>query len=224
MLIPSVPVWAIESVDVEAIKKKYWARGDESELGVVQNRLYTKTNKVAFSLLGGLVSADPFLDVKALGGSLGYHLNEYFGIYLMGWKASAASSSALETFERVSRVTANTNKPQWYLGSELAASLVYGKLSLLGRKIIYYDLHFLAGLGATRTESGTSLTPSFGIGQAIWLTHQLALRIDYRLMPYREDIVEKVRPSLMGQIVDSRTNWSNVVTLGATFLLGGSEQ
>jgi hypothetical protein len=35
-----------ERVNTEAIKEKYWARGDESEIGVVQNRLYSKANKV----------------------------------------------------------------------------------------------------------------------------------------------------------------------------------
>jgi len=222
--IPAFSALADEQIDVEAVKKKYWARGDESELGVVQNRLYTKEGKLAFSLITGSISADPFLDVKALGGSVGYHLNEYFGIYLIGWKAFASSSSALETFERVSRVTTNTNKPLSYFGAELAASLIYGKLSVVGKKIIYYDMHFLSGIGLTRSESGNSVTPSLGLGQAIWLTDQLAFRIDYRLMPYREEIVEKVRPSLMGQVVDRRTNWSNAVTLSATFLFGGSKQ
>src|SRR5262245_10788021 len=55
-----------ERVNVENIKQKYWARGDESELGVVQNRLYSKANKLELSLLGGILSTDPFLSVKAL--------------------------------------------------------------------------------------------------------------------------------------------------------------
>lgn len=215
---------AEEQVDVESVKKKYWARGDESELGVVQNRLYTKERKLEFSALGGIISSDPFLDVRNVGASVGYHLDETFAVHLLAWKSFASSSGALDTFERVSGVTTNTNKPRSYVGGELGVSLIYGKLSLLGKKIIYYDLHTLGGLGVNTTETGTYLTPSLGVGQQIWLSHQLAFRIDYRLMPYGEDIVEKVRPSLMGQVVDHRTNWSNVVTLGLSFLLGGGER
>jgi len=213
-----------EQVDVEAVKKKYWARGDESELGVVQNRLYTKEGRIGLSLMGGLVSTDPFLDVKLVGASVGYHINEYLGVYLLGWKYYARPSSALKTFERASGATANTNKPNSYFGAEVAGSLIYGKLSLLGKKIIYYDLHFLGGLGLLSTASGSSYSPNLGIGQSIWISRHLAFRIDYRLMPFKEDIIEQVRPSRLGQVVDSRTNWNNVVTLGATFLFGRGDK
>ena len=39
-----------ERVNVDTIKEKYWARGDQSELGVVQNRAYTKAHKWEFGL------------------------------------------------------------------------------------------------------------------------------------------------------------------------------
>src|SRR5882724_4686107 len=70
-----------ERVNVENIKQKYWARGDESELGVVQNRLYSKAGKFELALFGGLLSTDPFLNVTALGGSLGYHFSEYVSFH-----------------------------------------------------------------------------------------------------------------------------------------------
>lgn len=226
LLLAAAAPWtyADEQVDVEAVKKKYWARGDESELGVVQNRLYTKESKFEFSALGGLVSSDPFLDVRSVGGSVGYHLNETFAVHVLAWKNFASNSSALDTFERVSGATANTNKPISYFGAEVGVSMIYGKLSLLGKKIIYYDLHILGGMGANTTESGTYFTPSIGLGQQVWLSHLMALRVDYRLMPYGENIIEKVRPSLMGQVVDQRTNWSNVVTVGVSFMLGRGEK
>jgi hypothetical protein len=34
-----------EKVDVSKITEKYWAQGEESELGVVQNRKYTSASK-----------------------------------------------------------------------------------------------------------------------------------------------------------------------------------
>src|SRR3954471_9123833 len=76
-----------EKADVGAIKEKYWAKGDESELGVVQNRLYSKSGKLEIGGFGGLTSSDPFLDVKQLGGSIGYHFSELWAVHLFGWKS-----------------------------------------------------------------------------------------------------------------------------------------
>jgi outer membrane beta-barrel protein len=214
-----------EKVNVDSIKQKYWARGDESELGVVQNRLYTKANKFEFSVFGGFISSDPFLSVHNVGGSIGYHLSEYFSVNLIGWKTFSSPSSALETFQQVSGATTNTNPPSSYFGSEASADLLYGKLSLLGKKIIYYDFHLLGGLGATSTLSGTYFTPSVGVGQQTWVSKYVAIRIDYRLMEYHENIIDQVGPSPnLGQVVDSRENWSNVITIGCSFLFGGGDE
>src|SRR5271166_4773557 len=65
-----------ERVNIETIKQKYWARGNEDELGVVQNRMYTKEHKFEFGLYGGVVSTDPFLTVYSASFSLAYHYNE----------------------------------------------------------------------------------------------------------------------------------------------------
>ncbi|MEK6578820.1 MAG: hypothetical protein AABZ55_06305, partial [Bdellovibrionota bacterium] len=92
---PEAPV---EKVNVDAIKEKYWARGESSELGVVQNRLYSKEHKFEFGLLTGMTSTDPFLSVKTVGGHLGFHLSEYFGLQLIGWKSMTNPSSALTAF------------------------------------------------------------------------------------------------------------------------------
>lgn len=212
-----------ETVDVEGIKEKYWARGDESELGVVQNRLYTKERKFQLGAFGGILNSDPFLSVRSIGASFGFHFSEYLAVQLQGWKSFASPSSALKTFESTRGATTNTNNPKGYFGAEGALSLVYGKLSLFGQRILYYDLHLLGGLGASVTETGTYLTPHLGLGQQIYLSRSLALRLDYRLMAYGEDIKEKVIPTKIGQVVGHRTNWTNAVTLGVTYLIGKEE-
>ena len=213
-----------DRVNVDAIKEKYWAKGDDAELGVVQNRMYTKVGRFEVGTFGGVIISDPFLDVTSLGASIGYHFSEYFAVHVFGWKSFASNSSALDTFVRTEGATANTNDPKSYIGTEGSASILYGKLSLLGKKIIYYDFHLLAGLGATATESGTYLTEHIGIGQQVYLNKSTSIRLDYRLMPYEEKILEKVIPTKIGQVVDQRTNWSNAITLGVSFLFGGAKE
>ena len=214
------PASASEKVDVENIKEKYWARGDESELGVVQNRLYSKTHKFELGVFGGFMTSDPFLAVKGLGASLGYHFSEVWAAHLLGWKEYSSSSSALETLEAGGK-KANTNIPQSYVGAEVAASILYGKLSLVGKKIIYYDMHLLGGIGATSTENGTYATPHLGIGQQVYLNQWSSLRVDYRLQRYEERIREKEITPILGQDQGGRTNWTNTITFGVDFLFGG---
>ncbi|MEK6705956.1 MAG: outer membrane beta-barrel domain-containing protein [Bdellovibrionota bacterium] len=209
-----------QQVNIDAIKEKYWARGNETELGVVQNRLYSKESKLEIGSLVGVLSTDPFLSVKCLGIKAGFHFSEYFAANILAWKNFVEPSSALLTFQETVGATTNNNPQRSFIGTELAASLIYGKLSLIGKAIIYYDLHLSAGGGVTATESGNYFTPLIGIGQQIFLSQSVSLRVDYRAMRYTETIIEKVITPKLGQPIGQRVNWTNAVTLGLDFLFG----
>jgi len=208
----------VEQVNLDAIKEKYWARGDETELGVVQNRTYSKKGHFEFATFGGVAFSDPFLETKMLGGAFGYHFSEYIAAYLLGWKHFSSGSSALQTFEQTQGATANTNLPRFYLGAEGSASIFYGKLSVLGKAIIYYDFLMLGGVGVTDTESGRYVTPHLGIGQRYYLSKSASIRLDYRLQYYRETLLEKQITTRLGQSVGDRDNWSNTINLGIGFM------
>ncbi len=214
---------AAERVNVENIKNKYWARGDESELGVVQNRLYSKAQKLELGIFGGVVASDPFLSVKTAGLSLGFHFSEYLALNTYYMKHLVSPSSALEYLRNpypAGLGTDNsTNEPKWSSGGEVEASVIYGKLSLLGKAIIHYALHLMGGMGLTQTESGKDFTQTIGIGQQFFLTRVTTLRLDYRLMHYNETILQKVgsASSPNGTPLGSRSNWSNTITLGVNF-------
>lgn len=214
-----------ERVNIENIKQKYWARGDENELGVVQNRMYTKARKFELGVYGGIVSTDPFLSVYSLNATLGYHFNEYVSAAIFGIKHFVGASSALELlsspYPNGIGTGTNTNEPNWYLGGEVMGSLLYGKLSVLGKAIIHYDFHVIGGLGAMSTESGKYFTPSIGVGQQFFITRNITLRTDYRLMVYSETILQKVSSptSPPGTPIGTRINYSNSVSIGLSFLI-----
>lgn len=207
-----------EKVDIEGIKQRYWSQGEDAAVGVVQNRAFSKAKKVQVGLFGGTVISDPFLNTAGLGFTAAYFFDEYFGVGVMGLGHSVSDSSALAEFRRLNGGDANTNEPKSYFGIEGTASLLYGKLSLIGASIIYYDMHASLGMGATWTESGRYFTPSIGIGQRFYVTKWSSIRFDYRLMPYRERIIEKVVPTERGQYKGSRNNFSNTITLGVDIL------
>lgn len=219
LIVPSAVAAEPQKVDVEGIREKYWAQGKESQVGVVQNRIYSKEKKFHLGVYGGLTSSDPFLNTRNLGLGLGYHFSEFVGIQLLRWRSLSKLSDAHNQLE-LRGATANTNFINAYTGLESNVSVMYGKVSLLGELIVYYDLHLIGGLGRTETETGNYLTGTVGIGQQFYLQRSLSLRVDYRLMPFRENLVEKEVPHKMGEIVGSRTNWSNVLMIGVSYLFG----
>lgn len=215
-----------DRIDVKALREKYWAKGEQSELRVVRNRTYTKSGKVEVGGFLGITNTNPFLNVKNLGLSLGYNFTEYLGVEVDYWHYSVSASSAAITFENETTAegtphVADSNDPKDFIGAELLYSPIYGKLSLFGSTIIYYDLHLLGGAGETSTEAGTYFTPIVGIGQQIWLTKQLSLRLDFRETYYRETVLAKTLndpqvPFLSP--VGSNNNFSNIISLGFTYL------
>lgn len=207
-----------QRLEIDSFKKKYWEKGEDSGLAVVQNRLYSKGGRFEAAVFAGSVSTDPFLKVRNLGGILGYFFSEEIGVNAIYWKNFVSESSALGTLREQTGLTTNTNEPASFYGGEITYSPIYGKLSLSGKFIIYYDFHVLLGLGVTNTETGSPLTPELGLGQQIYLAKKTTLRVDYRLTYYREDIKEKVSLARRGQVIGTRDTFNDVITLGLTEL------
>jgi outer membrane beta-barrel protein len=221
---PSEPAGA-ERVNVDTIKEKYWARGDENEMGVVQNRLYSKERKIETSFGLGLSESDPFLSVKTARLTLGYHFSEYLSAHLVGMRYWSTGSTAL-TFLENKGGKYNINPLYNYYGLDVKAALIYGKLSVVGKAIIHYDLHIAGGAGFTAGESGKDFTPSIGIGQQFYLAKRTSVFFDYRLKRFTEVELQKAVtvPSQYYQPAGERTKYNNEFTLGVSFLFGGTEQ
>lgn len=195
-------------VSVDRLKQQYW-RKDES-VDVVQNRLYSKKRRFSIYAFGGTVDTDPFLEVKNAGANIGYHFNEYWSLSALAWTYFVNDSSALTQLQQQTGATASTNRPDNYFGGELGYSVIYGKLSLAGKSILYYDFHLLAGAGMQSGTTGDNFAFHFGVGQQTYLSRYFAVRLDYRRMHYKE---KTSRTSA------ERTSWNDIVTLGAAFLL-----
>lgn len=206
-----------QEVNVKKVKQKYWAKDGDTEAGVVQNRLYTKKRKFELGVMGGVSNQDPFIDVRLLGLLMGYHFSEYWAANLIYWKYYVGENTAQKEFRTKSGGGVNNNHPLSYYGGEVSASLLYGKLSMIGKKIIYFDLHLLAGAGMMNTETGQYFAPHVGIGQKIFLSRKTAFRFDYRMQRYNDRIKDKQRDPALGGgglITGKRSVTSHNITLG----------
>ena len=200
-----------ETVDVSKITEKYWAQGEETELGVVQNRKYTSDGKIELGLLAGTTSTDPFLSVHQYGSSRGDHFSQYFSTHLIGWKNNVSPSDAYRAFQAQNPgYGVGTNPPKAFYGVEFDENFLYGKASLFGKTLIYVDLFLLGGFGINQATTGNEFTPFIGIGQNIHLSQHMALHLDYRFMHFSESI------PYQGSL-QQRSNNTDAVTLGLSF-------
>jgi outer membrane beta-barrel protein len=210
----------LTKVDISQVQQKYLAN-TSNEIQVVQNRKYTKVHKFELGITGGLVSADPFVNDSTLGGFLGYHFSESFGIRAFYWKDFTSKNDAFYAAKAQSNLFVNTNSAQSFIGGELKFIPIYGKVSILGSSILYYDLNLFVGGGIRKTDSGSSFSPVLGIGEQFFFAKCFALGVDYRLMYYKENIIDQQPASATyGGIAGSRTNFTHNVMLSLSWLIG----
>ena len=204
-------------VDVDKIRERYWAQGRQSEMGVIQKRLFPLEENLEFSLGGGLLIGDPFLDTKVIRLSLGYHFSSLFSVHGIFQSASSQPSTALETLQSFS-ATADTNLPKQLFGLEGRINVAHGKLASIGEGMFFLDSFVILGFGSLTTETGSSTVISLGIGEQFRIENWIAINLDYRLYKYKESLVGKNAGNL-GQDLGSRNTISHGITLGASFFV-----
>lgn len=175
-----------ERIDVQSMKRRYWTVGNEDLMDVVQNRRYTKRGRFETALRYGFWSDDAFQDQKTMGLSLGYHFNEFFSMHGFYSSISASNNQAYAAATEAANGNATLvpviNPGKSVMGLEARGSLIYGKLSLLGSKIFYYDFNTAIGLTQHAAKDGSSIGYFFGLGQQFFLSRQWFVGVDWRLL------------------------------------------
>lgn len=175
-----------EKIDVQAMKRRYWTVGNEDMMDVVQNRLYKKKGRLELAARYGFYSDDPFEDMKTMGFSMGYHINEYFSMHGFYASVSSSGSSAYEQAQQQGFLPL-VNPTKSVMGLEARGSLIYGKLSLLGKSIIYYDFNIAGGLAKFSTHTNSPIGWFLGVGQQVYLNKTWFVTVDYRYLSHSED-------------------------------------
>ena len=182
-----------ERIDVQSMKRRYWTVGNEDLMDVVQNRRYTKKGRWEIGIRYGFWSDDAFQDQKTIGGSVGYHFNEFLSLHAFYAAISASNNQAYAAAIQASVSPSNpggvrpvTNPGKSVAGVEARGSLIYGKLSLLGSKIFYYDFNTAIGLSQDKATDGSSIGYFFGFGQQFFLSKTWFVVVDWRLMFHKD--------------------------------------
>jgi outer membrane beta-barrel protein len=216
-----------KKVDLTDLENRYWTAKD-TEFNVVQNRLYTKAKKFSFTLSTGPLLTDTYTNSWNLGGALNYYFSERMGVEIQGWKTSAADADFVNTFATEKGAYIDHNMPQGFLGASFNWIPIYAKMSVLEKKILYFDFSVSPGLGVTLMKSsefsvnGVSnavtnqapLTFALDIAEQVFLSEHFAIRLDVRNHFYSETIYPSSPVSTSGS--RSKSTYYGTILLGVT--------
>jgi outer membrane beta-barrel protein len=215
-----------EQLQVENLTNNYWNQVAEVEVGVVQNRVYTKKHKIEFELFGGFFLGDPFVNSYPYGLSAGFHLNELFSFH--GVFAGVANQNSQDFYNLKKDVQSQTTTPiivspevnrvSRVLLAEGRASLMYGKISLLGKAIQYFDAFASLGLGTVKNQTDNEFALALGVGQQFHILKSLSLLISYRMLYHRETIT--VQQISQPDTSFRQDNFTHTINFGLCVFLG----
>lgn len=188
-----------DKLDIQKLEQKYWSAKDD-DFSVIQNRAFQKEKRMFLSVNYGI----PFNDANSVGTltglNLGYFFSERWGIELNHVSSQFKFNDTVDYFKKTYGVLPDHNT---FKSAQTVMAYwipIYAKMSLLDKKILYFDMGFGVGMGTTSYDqnsctivavckSGTGLEGidktrksashyAFSIMQQFFLSEHWAIRID----------------------------------------------
>ncbi len=208
-----------DRVDISDIEERYWAPQD-TDFEVVQDRIYTKERRPFFSALYGPLINDPYASGNTLALHANYYFSERFGIELQHQISNLDESIFVRTLAERNQGKPDHGWVKSYTGVGFNFVPIYAKMSVMGRRIIYFDMQFTPHLGQTtyeqRFNSGSSTQTAFSYGldvtQYFFFTSNVAFRMDLKNRWFSEDFVRHQT----GESLGSRNTNTTLFMLGVS--------
>ena len=189
----------------------------------IRNRLLLRGGRFELSPALGFTLNDAFQRNVLFGLQLGYHLNDDWGLGITALGGLALDSNLAERIqsERPEKVKQGAFSSVGVLGTfEATYTPIIGKFALFGRHVLNYDLHVLAGAGATLLKGSADLegaTPTavLGAGLRTFVSGGFAVNLQVRDYIYSAALNE-VKKNGESQTDASFSN-NFALTVGAAF-------
>lgn len=210
-----------EKLDIQDLEQKYWAPKD-SNFSVVQNRAYTKEKKFSLSLQYGPLINDAFNEGYNLGLKGNYFWDERMGAQFGYVIFDAKDNSTVRGFSsQYSGVRPNIGRVESMYDLGFNWVPIYAKMSLMGTRIIYFDMAITPVLGMMKyvkttkhgDEGDQSFTYGVDITQYFFLSQHIALRADLQNRWWSEEVLNWT----YGTKAKTQTTNSTVFLFGITY-------
>jgi len=220
-----------KKVDLTDLENRYWSSKD-TEFKVVQNRLYTKAKRYSIAPAFGNILNDNYTSNYNVGFIGNYYFSERTGVEVAGWKTFSSNADFVGDFGKQFGVIPDHNMHQGFLGVAYNYIPIYAKLSLLDKKILYFDMGVSAGVGATFLSASTFASPptfvaptatsqtlptlTLDVTQQVFINEKMALRLDLRNHFYQENIYDAGN----GSQKRTKNTYESSLMLGLSFFFG----
>ncbi len=189
-----------DQLDISDLEKKYWAPKD-TDFSVVQNRTYKKEQRFSGTLLGGPIINDSYSKGINFNLSGNYFLSERIGVELSYLHYNLGDNVLTSEFINRYGAFPDHNKARRFVGAAFNWVPIYAKVSLLGSKILYFDMAVSPGVGLTfydqiasgGNQSKSSVTLTLDFTQMFFLSTNFAVRIDLKNHLYQEQVLNYTR-------------------------------
>lgn len=220
-----------EKVDISDLENKYWAPKD-TDFSVVQNRTYTKEKQFFVSFQYGIPTSEVFSTGSYYGLTGNYFFTERHGIELTYQKADLHNSDAVSGLQNfgTTGVFPDHGRDDYYVGAAYNFVPFYSKMSVMGKKIIYFDMAISPSLGLTRYDqmmkdgnsAQTAFTYGLDVTQFYFFSNHWAVRLDWKNQWYNQKVVkyENTGGMLEGAPAGSKNVHDSTLMLGMTFFFG----
>ena len=212
-------------VDISDIEKKYWAPKD-TDFSVVQSRAYSKAGRTSVTIQAGPLINDVYNSGLNYGLTVNYFKSERHGFGATYITSELGDTKVIEQFRFEVGGGLAGAVPDWgrqtsYYGLNYIWVPIYAKMSLLGKKILYFDMAISPHIGMTNynkisevgDESDSAFTYGLDLSQYFFLTKGIAIRADLKNHWYKENIVS----SKDGTPKRTQTNHTTIFLLGLTY-------
>lgn len=218
-----------DKVDISDLENKYWAPKD-TDFSVVQNRTYTKEGRYFLTGHFGSPVNDQWGTGNVAGASFNYFWSERFGVqatYLKGSLRDNKAADAIAT-NYGSGIRVDHSLFDSYMGLGFNIVPFYAKMSLWGKKIMYFDMAITPTIGLTnykqRIQDGDKMqsgafTYGVDVTQYFFFTNYFAVRADLKNQWHKEDVARYYQSNGIktGEKVSDQIAQDTLFLLGVTF-------
>ncbi len=214
-------------LDISDLETKYWAPKD-TDFSVVQNRTYTKEKRFSLSVSGGLLVNDGYSSGYLLGVAANRYFSERYGVEVSFVRADLKNNDPTDKLRDFGGgVQPDFGRMKSYYGVGFNWVPFYAKMSVLGSRIVYFDMAITPTLGMMNYEqivrSGNLSKSAFSYGvdltQYFFFTNHLSLRIDLKNKWFQEDVARYYNSGgiATGKTFRTKTTNTTLFLMGVNF-------
>ena len=169
----------------------------EKNVSIVQSRTVARRHRLELAPeISSVFGGETYSQTKSIGLNAHYHFTPRISV---GIKYSYAFNSLTDEGEALYDAAykdfkANPNNPTVpfpeldYVKDEMLALVswypIYGKINLLDRSVVHFDIYALGGAGQMQLRSGPTPTYTAGGGIGFWISQSFSTRLEMRYQTY----------------------------------------